>query len=111
MALNRYLASTLGWVLLILPLGYGGFLAWQEWVHHKSLSAVPVLGPLGSAPSTPAPEQFKPDAIASVLGLTTQRTWVHGVRQHGKDANELIALFIPGKPSAHEYFRHRRFAP
>lgn len=68
--------SQVGWVLLALPLGFGGFLTWQEWVWHTSLNAVPVLAPLRSAPSTPAPEQFKPDAIASVLGLTTQRTWV-----------------------------------
>ena len=44
-------------------------------MYHKSLSAVPVLAPLRSAPSTPVPEQFKPDAIASVLGLNTQ-LWV-----------------------------------
>ncbi len=75
-AINRYWASRMGWVLLAVPLGYGGFLAWHEWVWHKSLNAVPVLAPLSSAPSTPAPEQFKPDAIASVLGLNTQVTWV-----------------------------------
>lgn len=66
----------MGWVLLALPLGYGGFLAWQEWVYHQSLSAVQVLAPLDSAPSPPAPVQFKPDAIASVLGLNTQLAWV-----------------------------------
>lgn len=75
-AINRYWASRMGWVLLAVALGYGGLLAWQEWQYHQSLSAVPVLTPLRSAPDTPAPEQFKPDAIASVLGLTTPLTWV-----------------------------------
>ena len=72
---SRYWASTLGWVLLALPLGYGSFLAWQEWKYHLSLSAVPVMAPL-SSPPPPVPEPFKPDAIATVLGLTAQRSWV-----------------------------------
>ena len=62
--------------MLALPLGYGGFLAWQEWVYYQSLNAVPVLAPPLGAPSTPAPQPFKPDAIATVLGLTTQANWV-----------------------------------
>lgn len=66
----------MGWVLLALPLGYGGFLAWQEWVYYQSLNAVPVLASPHGAPSTPAPQPFKPDAIATVLGLTTQGSWV-----------------------------------
>ena len=73
--LSRYWASTLGWVLLALPLGYGGFLAWQEWMFHQSLSAVPVVVPL-SAPPPPAHAQFKPDAIATVLGLNIESSLV-----------------------------------
>lgn len=82
----------MGWVLLALPLGYGGFLAWQEWVYHQSLSAVQVLAPLDSAPSPPAPVQFKPDAIASVLGLNTQLAWVQSA-----EPLQLRASFVATK--------------
>lgn len=65
----------MGWVVLALPLGYGGYLAWQEWLYHQSLSAVAVVAPV-SAPTPPAPRQYKADAIATVLGFDTQSHWV-----------------------------------
>ena len=65
----------MGWIVLALPLGYGGFLAWQEWVYSQSLTAVTVSAP-PSAPTPPAPRQYTPEAIATVLGFATQSPWV-----------------------------------
>ena len=74
-ALNRYFPVLLGALLLGLPLGYGTYLAWQEWLYRQALGA-PIIAPARPAPA-PAPEPFKPDAIAAVLGLQPQGALVH----------------------------------
>lgn len=58
------------WMLLVLPLGYGGYMAWQEQIY-RSVQTLPELAPL-SEPAPLAAELFKSEAIATVLGLGTQ---------------------------------------
>lgn len=71
-ALKQYCSSP--WVLLVLPLGYGGHMAWQEQIY-RSVQAQPELAPMNAA-APPVSELFKPEAIATVLGLATQGGWV-----------------------------------
>jgi len=86
--INRYGASAMGCALLALPLGYGSYLAWQEQQYRDALNSVRVLAPI-SALVAPAPEPFKPEAIATVLGLNAQNTWVQSA-----EALQLRASFV-----------------
>lgn len=72
---NRYWPSALAWVSLTSPLGYAGYLAWQEQVYRESLRAVPAFAPISAVPAR-SPELFQPQAIATVLGLGVQDAWV-----------------------------------
>jgi len=57
--------------LLILPIGYGAFLAWQEWSFRESLASP--LPKVTTAPTTqPSPVPIDPTAVATVLGLTAE---------------------------------------
>lgn len=56
--------------LLVLSVGYGAFLAWQEWGFRKSLAS-----PLSFAATVPTPPSRAPldtTAVATVLGLATE---------------------------------------
>lgn len=56
--------------LLVLPVGFGAFLAWQEWRFRDSL-ATPTM-PVEVSRTTPPPrEMLDATAVATVLGLTT----------------------------------------
>lgn len=62
-----------GWrvILLMLPLGYGGFFGWQEWQFRQSLSTTVGSVPMPLATLAPSPA-LNTQAVATVLGLTTQ---------------------------------------
>lgn len=87
-AVNRYWSVVLKWILLVVPVVYGGYLAWQEQVYRQSLRAVPVFAPVSALPVA-VPDAFKPDAIATVLGLGAQNTWVQSA-----EALQLRACFV-----------------
>ena len=86
--MSRYGASAVGWLLLALPVGYGCYLAWQEQRYRDSLGSARVLAPV-RASVAPAPEPFKPAAIATVLGLNPQGAWVQSA-----EAMQLRASFV-----------------
>ena len=86
-ALNRYFPVLLGALLLGIPLGYGTYLAWQEWLYRQALAA-PVIAPARPAPA-PALEPFQPEAIASVLGLAPE-----GALAHSAEPLELRASLV-----------------
>lgn len=73
--MNRYRLPTLGWALLVLPLAYGGYLVWQEQAYRQALRVMPVFTPVSTSLAH-SPLPFKPEAIATVLGLGTQGAWV-----------------------------------
>jgi hypothetical protein len=57
-------------IVLILPLGYGVFLVWQEWQFRQRLVA-PV--PFVTATTAPATrERLEPTALATVFGLSAE---------------------------------------
>lgn len=56
-------------LLLLLPLGLGVFLVWQEWRFRESLSAPSAS--FEAAVSTVPREKINGDAIATVLGFTS----------------------------------------
>ncbi|VVN45288.1 hypothetical protein PS862_00402 [Pseudomonas fluorescens] len=59
--------------LLILPIGYGAFLAWQEWHFRQSLaSPLPIDTAASMTPSSRAP--IDATAVATVLGLAAETT-------------------------------------
>lgn len=62
-----------GWrvILLMLPLGYGGFLGWQEWQFRQSPSTAAKAVPSALVTRAPSPA-LNTQAVATVLGLTTQ---------------------------------------
>ncbi|MCP1499228.1 hypothetical protein J2Y86_003935 [Pseudomonas migulae] len=67
--MNRRL-STL--CLLVIPVGYAAFLAWQEWGFRTSLAS-----PLPFTATVPTPPSRAPldtTAVATVLGLATETT-------------------------------------
>ncbi|VVO67281.1 type II secretion system protein N [Pseudomonas fluorescens] len=56
--------------LLVLPVGYGAFLAWQEWHFRQSLVApAPVTN---STASPGVREPLDPSAVVTVFGLTPE---------------------------------------
>jgi hypothetical protein len=59
--------------LLVLPIGYGAFLAWQEWRFREQLaSPLPIVTTATTTPSSRAP--IDTTAVATVLGLTAETT-------------------------------------
>lgn len=57
--------------LLVLPIGYGALLAWQEWSFRESLaSPLPKVTTAITTPSSRAP--IDPTAVATVLGLAAE---------------------------------------
>lgn len=73
--ISRYGASAMSGGLLVLPLVYGSYLAWQELQYRDALGPAREFAPV-SAPVVPAAQPFKAQAIATVMGLNTQATWV-----------------------------------
>ncbi len=71
LALTRYLPLIAGVFLLSLPVGYGVYLVWQEWLYRHTVLAAPALEPV-SASSPHKSATFQPDAIAAVLGFSNQ---------------------------------------
>ena len=67
----RYLPVIVATFLLSFPVGYGAYLAWQEWLYRQSVLAVPTVAPVNKS-AFPEVSTFKPDAIAGVLGFSTQ---------------------------------------
>lgn len=71
-----------------LPLSYGVYQAGQEWSYRQLILAVPAVAPVkADAPSVPV--AFKPDAIATVLGLSPQ-----GVLASSAEPLELRASIV-----------------
>lgn len=69
---NKFFFSK--WTVLIVPLVYGSYLAWQEQIF-RSVQVQLEFAPLNaSAPAIPQP--FQPQAIAAVFGLAAQDNWV-----------------------------------
>ena len=58
--------------LLVIVVGYGAFLAWQESAFRKSLAAPLSFAATLTTPPPRAP--LDPAAVATVLGLTTETT-------------------------------------
>lgn len=65
--MNRRL-WTLG--VLVIVVGYGAFLAWQEWAYRKSLA--PPLPFAATVTASPPRTPLDPAAVAMVLGLTAE---------------------------------------
>ena len=86
-AITRHLPLILKVLLWSACLGFAVHLAWQEWVYRQTL-VVPAVAPVRPAPAT-APEPFKPDAIATVLGLQPQ-----GAVAHSAEPLELRASLV-----------------
>lgn len=70
-ATRRFVRGVLGVFLAGLPLAYGTYQVWQEWMYRTTVRAVPVFAPLDSG-TAPPPGTFRPDAIATVMGLSPQ---------------------------------------
>lgn len=84
-AITRHLPLILKVLLWSACLGYAVHLAWQERVYRQTL-VIPAVAPARPAP---APEPFKPDAIAAVLGLQPQ-----GALAHSAEPLELRASLV-----------------
>lgn len=74
--------------LLSLPVAYGAYLAWQEWLYRQSVLAVPAFASVSTSALPQAPT-FKLDAIAAVLGFSTQEALVKSA-----EPLELRASFV-----------------
>ena len=86
--ISRYGASAMSGGLLVLPLVYGSYLAWQELQYRDALGPVREFAPV-SAPVVPAAQPFKAQAIATVMGVNTQAAWVPSA-----EALQLRASFV-----------------
>ena len=86
-AITRHLPLILKVLLWGACFGYGGHLAWQEWLYRQALAA-PVIAQARPAPA-PALEPFQPEAIASVLGLAPE-----GALAHSAEPLELRASLV-----------------
>lgn len=62
--------------MLVLPLGYGAFLAWGEWTLRDALVVQLQKLPAPSAAVVDARTQLNPGAIATVLGLAAESALV-----------------------------------
>ena len=86
---NRFFSSVLILAVLGLPLAAGMYLAWDEWQYRKAVSTLPVLVPVNTTKALPGSQAFNPEAIASVLGLSSR-----DVQVTSAEALKLIASFV-----------------
>ena len=95
--LNMFTAATtryLWLVLMVFLMGYGTFLAWQEWLFRQSLEA-PVFTS-AQADTSVVPGVFNPAAIVTVLGLS-----VGEQSAQSTETMELRASFVSSQGQSH----------
>lgn len=93
--MSRHFPVIAAFFLLSLPVGYGAYLTWQEWLYRQSLLAVPRLASV-SASTLPHVPTFKPDAIAAVFGFSTQEAI-----EKSAEPLELRASFVSSLGGSH----------